>query len=267
MTYTSDPPRLRTRAPALPAELALALENLPDEEASLAELEQLTLSVRSRAALAPASPSAEMARPKTPRRWQRATVFHGALGAALLFALGAGAGVLVVSGLFFGFRSSRDSAAPRGSSAGDQVPTKTRATPRRAPEPSLAGSTASVPNPPVLRSPPANLGSSRPDSAPTPTPELGSAVELGLVGRAQAALETDAVRALALASDHERKFPTGALVQEREVIAIDALVRLGRLPDAEARAARFRERFPASVHARRVDVLLGVPAAAPSDRK
>jgi hypothetical protein len=40
------------------------------------------------------------------------------------------------------------------------------------------------------------------------------------------------------------------------VIAIDALVRRGRRADADARAARFRERFPRSGHQRRIEAIL-----------
>jgi hypothetical protein len=47
------------------------------------------------------------------------------------------------------------------------------------------------------------------------------------------------------------------LVQERELVVIDALLRLGRRAEAIARAARFHQQFPTSVHGRRIDVLLG----------
>ncbi|MET0792442.1 MAG: hypothetical protein ABW061_13055, partial [Polyangiaceae bacterium] len=69
--------------------------------------------------------------------------------------------------------------------------------------------------------------------------------------------------ALVLAAEHAREFPAGVLTQEREVIAIDALLRLGRRSEAEARAASFHRQFPASAHGRRVDVLLGVREAQP----
>ena len=56
--------------------------------------------------------------------------------------------------------------------------------------------------------------------------------------------------------DHARRFPNGALVQEREVMAIDALVRSGRRDDAEARARRFDVAYPRSGHRRRIDAVL-----------
>jgi hypothetical protein len=72
----------------------------------------------------------------------------------------------------------------------------------------------------------------------------------------QTALATDPARALALATEHEQRFPRGALGQEREVIAVGALVALGRAPEARARAARFVERFPGSAYRQRIEALV-----------
>jgi hypothetical protein len=85
----------------------------------------------------------------------------------------------------------------------------------------------------------------------------GPEVEVRLLERAQDALRARPAEALALADDHARRFPKGMLVQEREVIAIEALVKAGRTGDAKARAARFKQRFPGSSHARRIDTLVG----------
>jgi hypothetical protein len=52
--------------------------------------------------------------------------------------------------------------------------------------------------------------------------------------------------ALAIGQEHARTFPYGALVEEREVLAITALVRLGRFPEARIRAARFKREHPQS---------------------
>jgi hypothetical protein len=86
---------------------------------------------------------------------------------------------------------------------------------------------------------------------------LGSRDELALLARAQAALASDPATALSLVNDHQARFTRGALAQEREVVAIDALLRLGRRSEALGRAVRFNQQFPGSVHARRIDVLLG----------
>jgi hypothetical protein len=81
--------------------------------------------------------------------------------------------------------------------------------------------------------------------------------EVKLLERAQDALRSRPADALALCTEHERRFPHGMLAQEREVIAIEALVKEGRMPDATARADRFAATHPSSTHQRRIDALLG----------
>ena len=76
--------------------------------------------------------------------------------------------------------------------------------------------------------------------------------EAQLLERAQAALARRPAEALRFTREHEARFPRGALVQEREVIAIEALERLGRAGAAKARAAAFERRFRGSVHHPRV---------------
>jgi hypothetical protein len=51
-------------------------------------------------------------------------------------------------------------------------------------------------------------------------------------------LRTDTARALAAADAHERRFPNGALSEERELLRIEALFRLGRNTEAQMRAER-----------------------------
>ena len=73
-----------------------------------------------------------------------------------------------------------------------------------------------------------------------------------MLRRAQAALATQPARALALTSEHQRRFRSGALAEEREALAIEALSRLGRAQEAQRRAALFQRKYPHSVHASRV---------------
>jgi len=73
------------------------------------------------------------------------------------------------------------------------------------------------------------------------------------------ALGSDPNRALRLCEEHAQHYPNGALSQERDVIIIDALHRLGRVDEARSRAEAFRRRHPTSGHNRRLDVLLGTP--------
>jgi type IV secretory pathway VirB10-like protein len=97
------------------------------------------------------------------------------------------------------------------------------------------------------------------------TTALEEASEGALLHRAHAVIATDPRQALALTVEHSRRFPNGMLAQEREVIAIEALARLGRAGDARARAAAFFATYPGSAYRRRVDDALGASAAnAPS---
>jgi hypothetical protein len=52
------------------------------------------------------------------------------------------------------------------------------------------------------------------------------------------------------------RFPSGVVPQEREALAVEALVRLGRHTAAAARAAAFERDYPNSPHAARVRALV-----------
>ena len=86
--------------------------------------------------------------------------------------------------------------------------------------------------------------------------EIPGESEMDLLRRAQDALSSDPKRALALCEVHKDHFANGTFTQEREVIAIDALLRLGRRKEAETRAERFDKAYPTSAHRRRIDSLL-----------
>lgn len=98
-----------------------------------------------------------------------------------------------------------------------------------------------------------------PPDAPSPQPgsatEVEAETEVHLLQRAQSALGTSAGSALALTDEHAQRFPGGAFAQERELIAVSALVSLGRTADARARAARLLERFPGSAYRGRLESL------------
>jgi hypothetical protein len=82
--------------------------------------------------------------------------------------------------------------------------------------------------------------------------------EVRHLNEAHAALRSDPARALSLANQHAQRAPRGTLAQEREVIAIEALVKLGRATEARQRAARFEAAYPQSAQLRRVRALVGV---------
>jgi hypothetical protein len=89
--------------------------------------------------------------------------------------------------------------------------------------------------------------------APPPAAELPS--ELSLIQQAEAARHRG-VQALQLLATHERLYPHGALAQEREVLAIELLLKIGKPDQARARAARFERSHPSSAHLPRVRALL-----------
>lgn len=74
------------------------------------------------------------------------------------------------------------------------------------------------------------------------------AEEYRLVEGARAKLAAkDYSSALHSIREHEKRFPSGQLHQERESLHIQALVETGRIPEARERAERFRTRFPSGL--------------------
>ncbi len=111
-------------------------------------------------------------------------------------------------------------------------------TPEVLPEPSLA---------------PPETASSAATSRGNRVPQPGSVSEAALLEQARRALNSDPARALALTRQYQLKFPNGVLGQEREVIAIEALRRLGRTTEASERARSFSTSYPDSAHRRAVE--------------
>jgi len=77
--------------------------------------------------------------------------------------------------------------------------------------------------------------------------------EVQVLVNARKALKTDPAQTLRWVQEHERLFSSGILIQEREVLAIQALRRLNRSAEAGARAARFHERYPTSIHGTQIE--------------
>jgi hypothetical protein len=141
------------------------------------------------------------------------------------------------------------------------------------PPPALSASvpeTSSEPTrpPAALESAPAALESAPAalESAPKPPPALGKAKEQQqpavapkrtgealLLERARRALSSDPALSLSLVRRHRSEFPNGILRQEREVIGIEALRRLGRSNEASRKADEFQRDFPNSPHGRAVE--------------
>jgi hypothetical protein len=76
----------------------------------------------------------------------------------------------------------------------------------------------------------------------------------------QAVLRRDFASALAGIAEHQRRFPSGQLVEEREALRVKSLFGLGHTTEAQRARAAFRERFPRSVSLRGID---GMPETSP----
>lgn len=103
------------------------------------------------------------------------------------------------------------------------------------------------------------------DSAHSPRPtapgansELARERALLDVARACAA-RGEPARVLELVAQHARQFPRGRLSEEREALAIRALLALGRAQEARARAATFRSEHPNSFLMPVIDSALSAP--------
>lgn len=167
--------------------------------------------------------------------------------------------------------------------SGDDIDRKaapTSAPQRSEPVPQTSGSVGAFgPNGAV--SIPSGTSSAAPDAAVEPTPEViatpatsaGHVVLPGPAPSVQAfperdstlgAMKTESARlarartllrsedargALAVLESVERDHPHGVLVQEREVLGMEALLALGELHAAQTRARAFLQRYPGSPHA------------------
>jgi hypothetical protein len=86
---------------------------------------------------------------------------------------------------------------------------------------------------------------SRPASKPS---------ESSLLDAARRSLAMDPERTLALANQHRVLYPQGMLGQEREMLVVEALRRLGRSDEAKRQDDEFKSRYPSSMHGRDVPV-------------
>jgi hypothetical protein len=127
------------------------------------------------------------------------------------------------------------------------------------PAPALSATTLAVAD----SAPPAKSTATAPLTPPVqtsvhPPPSSSSlAAERTMLDEARGALTSgDAVRALGLLDAHARRFAKPQLGEEREALAIQALVTAGRYDDARARAATFRAAVPNSLFLPSIDASL-----------
>jgi type IV secretory pathway VirB10-like protein len=127
--------------------------------------------------------------------------------------------------------------------------------------PASPASTAPSPvEPPAPVAPSAPEPSPRPAARPTEAPPPRDAdtlaEEAALLERARASLGTSPAGALAITEEHAAKFPGGKLSVERELLAIDALRRLGRVAEARSRGEALLSRAQGSLYEDRIRKLL-----------
>lgn len=109
--------------------------------------------------------------------------------------------------------------------------------------------------------PPRRDAISKPPAVPH-EPEGAPALveENRLLREARAAARSGAApRALALLHELDARFPRGALLQEREVLRIQALEQSGSNDQARARAQAFLRRYPQSPYAKSLKRIAGLP--------
>jgi len=117
---------------------------------------------------------------------------------------------------------------------------------RPAPDPSLPGSS------PLVGSRGSQSASrSEQGSAPQPGSKAQPS-ELELLRDARLALRSSPALALGLTEQHSALYPRGSMAQERELIAISALARLGRHTAVLSRAQRFEQDFPGSPYRKQI---------------
>lgn len=105
---------------------------------------------------------------------------------------------------------------------------------------------------------PVKLKPQPPPQPPQPSEPVKAVPEAELLQQALDAIHGgQASDALAAATAHATRFPDSPLAQEREAVAIEALVKLKRSDEARARAASFHAKWPTSLHLSKIDSLLG----------
>jgi hypothetical protein len=232
MTDQEDPPRLLDASAGAPAGLRDLLDAARNDVGSDAQVARLAQR------LGPLLPPPAIPAPAT------AATASG-MGGALKLGL-AGVALLVVGGGAWLLLAPK-SAAPSTPISAPRVLEQ----PPSAPAAPLPAAAPAVPL--VVTPQPDDASAQPPGAAKLPAkPAVAQVSEAELLEQARTALKSAPARALARANEHRARFPGGVLVQEREVIAIQALRQLGRSAEADQRAEAFAKAFPGSAFARKL---------------
>lgn len=249
---TDDPVRLREGGSAfLKKALESARRDVPDDDrASRLEARILPLLVPPPTPPTPPTPDPGTAGGGAGLAKGGAVAAAGLKGLSLVKAAVAGiAAVALVGGASVAYLDRAPNAAPAPPSSG-VLGTST-------PEPSMApGLVPLASSAPLAPASSPTVERPRGPVAPAEPKDDDPAAEMALLHSAQDSLRTSPSSALAKTAEHARRYPHSALAQEREVIAVEALVHLGRKEEARARVARFEKSYPGSTHARRLEALV-----------
>jgi hypothetical protein len=118
------------------------------------------------------------------------------------------------------------------------------------------GPTEAVPTVSPADLPSAPVAATKAPAAAKNAAAPSEADEIALLGRAHDALRASPAESLALCKEHETKYAGGHFAQEREAVAIEALVYLRRTDEARRRFAEFERRWPTSSHRVHLESLL-----------
>lgn len=263
MSRLPEPRRLLSRAPKASA-VGLALTAAQAREPRADELRALADSLLGLMDDAPGTTHPAGAPSAATPGTASGTLAVARRGRALVTKLAALA--LLAGGVWWGLRQApQGPPAPPPTAVELAKPPPSERSSQMAAAPSLAApasaEAAPCANPPCDPKPQvalrrADARPSTPDAARSSRAADAGPNELQLIDEARQALHSSPARALALASQHERRFPHGSMAEERDVIRISALVGLGQIASARALASEFLRVNSGSAYARRVEAVL-----------
>lgn len=221
-----------------------AEKSAPGTDPDAARLAKIGAGIAARIGAPPPPP--QPTPPSSPPPGHAAPVATGGIAAKGPFVLLAAA---VLAGLVAIGSMSHDQPAPSAPTAPMAKTVETAPLPLAEPAPSEPGIS--------LNDLPSVAPTAKPVARPTTTTnEAPTQEEIALIGHAHDALRSDPASALALCKQHETKFAGGHFAQEREAVAIEALVYLNRKDEAKKRFAEFDQKFPSSSHRVHLETLL-----------
>lgn len=166
------------------------------------------------------------------------------VGVGLKLVLGFVAAASVVSGSVY--VATRPAGAPPPAERAEATAVIASASIPRGPE---EDSVRPIPPTPLETAAPVVHPSSKPTPSASADPKASVKAEMAHHAALRASLG-DPARALQLADEGHAKFPRGVFGQEREIIAIQSLQRLGRTDEAKRRSDAFVAAHPESMYAK-----------------